>query len=50
VDEDEEMISLEVVTWELVEESTPSHEATRITNGKKIENRFITRNSQVDSK
>jgi hypothetical protein len=47
---DAEDDSLEDELNKLVDESTPSHEARRITNGKSKENRFIIRNSQGDLK
>jgi hypothetical protein len=47
---DAEDDSLEDEVNKLLDESTPSHEARRITKGKKIENRFIIRNSQGDLK
>jgi hypothetical protein len=40
--------SFEDEVRELFNESTPSQEAMRMTSGKKIENRFIIKNSQVD--
>jgi hypothetical protein len=47
---DAEDDSLEDEVNKLLDESTPSHEARRITKGKKIENRFIIINSQGDLK
>lgn len=50
VDEDGVDTSLNDGVKELMEENMPSHEARRMANGKKKVNRFITRNSQGDSK
>ena len=47
---DAEDDSLEDELNKLLDESTNSQEARRITKGKKIENRFIIRNSQGDLK
>jgi hypothetical protein len=47
---DAEDDSIEDELNKMLDESTNSQEARRITKGKKIENRFIIRNSQGDLK